>query len=72
MRKRPYIERAWCEAVAGNPLQRDVQDDGRIRCWGEIIVPGETTPRFLRVILLDDGETVHNTFLDRNFRKAGS
>ena len=25
--------------------------------------------RFLRVITLDDGETVHNAFFDRNFRE---
>ncbi len=37
--------------------------------WGEVVLPGETSPRFLRVITLADGETVHNAFLDRRFRK---
>lgn len=40
-----------------------------VRFWGEIIVPGETVPRFLRVVTLADGETVHNAFFDRRFRK---
>jgi hypothetical protein len=32
-------------------------------------MPGETLPRFLRVVTLDDEETIHNAFLDRNFRE---
>jgi hypothetical protein len=31
--------------------------------------PGEDSDRVLRVILLDDGETVHNAFFDRDFRE---
>ncbi|QTN18866.1 hypothetical protein HZ989_11555 [Brevundimonas sp. AJA228-03] len=72
LRKRPHIQRDWCEAVAANPLRREIQEDGRIRCWGEVVVPGETSPRALRVVLLEYGVTVHDAFLDRNFRKAGS
>jgi hypothetical protein len=30
-------------------------------------VPGET--KILRVVTLDDGETIHNAFFDRNFRE---
>ena len=26
--------------------------------------------KFLRVILLEDGETVHNAFFDRSFRES--
>jgi hypothetical protein len=69
LRKRPYIQRAWCEAVVAAPLQRERQDDGRIRYWGEIVRPGEAAPRILRVVTLDDGETIHNAFFDRSFRK---
>ena len=43
--------------------------DGRIRWWGRIMVAGEARPRYLRVVTLDDGETVHNAFFDRNFRE---
>jgi len=34
-----------------------------------MIVPGEARPRFLRVVTLEDGETLHNAFFDRNFRE---
>ncbi|WP_332700941.1 hypothetical protein [Devosia sp.] len=69
LRKRPYLEREWCAAVIADPLRREVQDDGRIRFWGEVRVAGEIAPRVLRVVTLEDGETIHNAFLDRNFRR---
>ena len=69
LRKRPYIQRAWCSSVIAAPLRREIQQNGRIRFWGKIELPGETRPRFLRVVTLDDGETVHNAFFDRNFRE---
>ena len=69
-RKRPYIEPAWCVEVIAAPLRREEQSDGRVRWWGEVIVPDETAPRILRVVTLDDGETVHNAFFDRGFRRG--
>jgi hypothetical protein len=69
LRKRPYIECEWCREVLAAPVRREVQADGRIRFWGRILVKGEARPRFLRVVTLDDGETVHNAFFDRNFRE---
>ena len=68
-RKRPYIDPAWCKKVLDNPVRREVQPDGRIRFWGEIARPGEHASRFLRVITLAEGETVHNAFFDRRFQK---
>jgi len=56
--------------VLSAPLRRQTQQDGRIRHWGRISVPGEARPRYLRVVTLDDGETIHNAFFDRNFREA--
>ena len=69
LRKRPYIDRQWCTEVIAHPIKRDVQPDGRVRFWGRIMQPGDVTPRFLRVVTLDDGETVHNAFFDRGFRE---
>lgn len=69
LRKRPYIERSWCEAVLRSPLRRETQDDGRLRFWGEVVRRGDMAGRILRVVTLEDGETVHNAFFDRNFRK---
>jgi hypothetical protein len=47
-------------------LREEIQADGRIRRWGRI---AEMDNRVLRVILLEDGETVHNAFFDRNFKE---
>jgi hypothetical protein len=69
LRKRPYIERTWCAEALAAPVRREVQADGRIRLWGKVMPPGETRPRFLRVVTLEDGETVHNAFFDRGFRE---
>lgn len=69
LRKRPYLSYDMCEAVRASPLRRENQKDGRIRLWGEVRLAGEDTLRILRVITLEDGETIHNAFLDRNFRK---
>jgi hypothetical protein len=67
LRKRPYIQRDCCRDVLASPIRREVQTDGRILFWGRIVVPGEDRPRFLRVVTLADGETIHNAFFDRNF-----
>lgn len=53
-------------AYIGKPIKREVQPNGRISDWGNI---SEAEGRALRVITLDDGETVHNAFFDRNFYK---
>ena len=72
LRKRPYIQRGWCLDVIMSPIRREIQADGRIRFWGRIVPPGEQRHRFLRVVTLEDGETVHNAFFDRGFREEGS
>jgi hypothetical protein len=61
---RAVIQTAWIERAVQSPLREQVQADGRIRRW--VAVP-EAEGRFLRVILLPDGETVHNAFFDRGF-----
>jgi hypothetical protein len=69
LRKRAYLRREWCAAAIADPLRREVQEDGRIRFWAAVTLEGESGPHVLRVVTLDDGETVHNAFLDRNFRE---
>ena len=61
---RAKIKMEWIEETIKNPLYTEVQSDGRIRKWKKI----EEENKFLRVILLVDGETVHNAFFDRNFK----
>ncbi|MCF7977035.1 MAG: hypothetical protein K9L82_03285 [Chromatiaceae bacterium] len=63
--KRPYIQREWCEEAVRNPIRREVQaDDGRIRHWIWV----DALQRYLRVVTLADGQTIHNAFPDRRFR----
>lgn len=64
LRKRPYIRREWCETALRSPAHRDVQPEGRIRYWVYI----EELGKYLRVVTLEDGETVHNAFPDRGFK----
>jgi hypothetical protein len=64
LRKRPYLVPEWCERIVANPIRRQVQPDGRIRHWGAV---SELGNRILRVVTLDDGETIHNAFPDRRF-----
>jgi hypothetical protein len=61
---RSEIQQAWIERVIREPAREVVQSDGRIRRWAAI---AEKQGRFLRVVLLEDGETVHNAFFDRGF-----
>ena len=70
-RKRPYVTHGACEAVIAAPLRRDVQEDGRIRHWAEVVDARDGKSRILRVVTLADGETVHNAFFDRDFSKDG-
>ena len=68
MRQRPdraIIRDEWIDRVISNPVREEIQRDGRIRRWARI---AEMDDRYLRVILLPDGETVHNAFFDRSFQ----
>jgi hypothetical protein len=61
---RRVIREARIQRAIDSPLRETIQQDGRIRRW--VQVP-EMDNRYLRVILLSDGETVHNAFFDRRF-----
>ncbi len=54
----------WIRQAVEHPLREAVQADGRIRRWARI---EEANGQYLRVVLLEDGETVHNAFFDRRF-----
>ena len=62
---RALIKDDWVQYVIDHPTHEEVQSDGRIRRWARI---EEANGRYLRVILLEDGETVHNAFFDRRFK----
>ncbi len=67
MRQRPDradIQLEWIARVVEFPIKDVTQEDGRIRRWAAI---EEANGKYLRVILLADGETIHNAFFDRSF-----
>jgi hypothetical protein len=61
---RAIIREEWIERAVRAPIRETVQADGRIRRWTQVPEMGN---RFLRVVLLRDGETDHNAFFDRRF-----
>ncbi len=61
---RALIQEQWIDRAIKTPIRELVQADGRIRRW--VQVP-EMENRYLRVVLLPDGETVHNAFFDRRY-----
>lgn len=61
---RAMIRMEWIDHVIQHPEREVTQADGRIRRWAPI---REAEGRYLRVVLLADGETVHNAFFDRSF-----
>lgn len=63
--KRPYIKMEWIETILNNPIKKESQSEDRIRYWGYV----QELQKYLRVVTLADGETVHNTFPDRNFKE---
>lgn len=68
LRRRPdraAIRNEWIQRTIDSPIREVIQADGRIRRWSAV---PEAEGKFLRVVLLEDGETVHNAFFDRGFR----
>lgn len=64
IRKRPYIKREWLENALKVAVKLERQEDGRLRAWIWV----EEMGKYLRVVFLEDGETVHNVFPDRRFK----
>ena len=62
--RRPYLDPIEIKRIVSRPDRRTVQSDGRIRAWGH----AASVDAYLRGILLADGETVHNAFLDEDYQ----
>ncbi|MBF0118829.1 MAG: hypothetical protein HQK79_08330 [Desulfobacterales bacterium] len=62
---RSIILDEWINHVIQHPEKIQIQSDGRIRKWAYI----SEEDKFLRVILLEDEETIHNAFFDRSFKE---
>jgi hypothetical protein len=59
LRKRPYVTKELCVRVVQQALRVEPQEGNRYRFWAL---------RYLRVVTLADGVTIHNAFLDRRFK----
>ncbi len=62
--KRPYLDNELLLEIINNPLQSEIQDDKKIKLWGY----SSKHNKYVRLILLEDGETIHTAFFDRNFK----
>ncbi len=62
---RQKIKMEWIEHIFQFPEHEQTQTDGRKRRWGYI----KEVDKYLRIVVLEDGETVHNAFFDRDFKK---
>ncbi len=63
---RAIIKDEWIKTTINSAILTEKQKDGRIRKWSYI----EEVEKYLRVVLLEDGETVHNAFFDRSFKRG--
>jgi hypothetical protein len=63
---RTAIKLEWIERVIESPCEIKKQIDGRFKKWGFI----QEEDKYLRVIVLEDEETVHNAFFDRGYKEV--
>jgi len=61
---RKDIKLEWIAQAFENFVHEEIQTDGRIKRWTYI----EEKQKFLRIVILEDGETIHNAFFDRDFK----
>lgn len=65
LEKRPYVRMETCARAIEQPAKREVRADGRVSSWIKVPDLGS----YMRIVTLDDGETVHNAFLDHDFKE---
>lgn len=65
MNDRAEVQQEWCERVLREPLRVEQQGDGKYRMWGYIV----EVEKYLRVITLEDRETLDNAFFDRTYAR---
>ena len=62
--KRPYLSIELLSEIIQNPIRKEIQEDRKIKIWGY----SSEFCKIVRIILLEDEETVHTAFFDRNFK----
>ena len=61
---RPYLTKDLCERIVENPIKIKKQANGRTRYWGW----SDTFNKYIRVVVLEDNETILTAHFDRNFK----
>ena len=61
--RRSYLDPIEIARIIAQPEWKRIQPDGRIRLYGYAV----SLRHYLRVVLLPDGQTVHNAFIDEDF-----
>ncbi len=68
MQKRPYLQEKWIEYVLTNSEKTlTLSAKNRIYCRAFIKEAG----KFLRVVTLGDGRTVHNAYFEKDEKQQG-
>jgi hypothetical protein len=62
---RKNIKLEWIKQVFEQAEKEEIQSDGRIRRWAKIV----EVDKYLRIVILEDKETIHNAFFDRSYKK---
>jgi hypothetical protein len=60
------IKDEWIIKAFYNPIYEEIQNDGRIRKWAKI---DDAEGKYLRIVVLEDLETIHNAFFGRSFKE---
>lgn len=60
------IKEEWIAKAFYSPIREEIQSDGRLRRWA--LIP-EADDKYLRIVILDDYETIHNAFFDRSYKE---
>jgi hypothetical protein len=64
LRRRDFTE-AMCREVIRSPIEVEQQENGYFRFWGYV----ESEGKYLRVVTLEDRETIETAHWDRNYKK---
>lgn len=58
------IDPIMIKPVVNAPFRKELEPSGWVRYWGWVF----ELRHWLRVVTLEDGETIHNAMLDRDFQ----
>ena len=62
--KRPYLTEELLVNIINKPIRVEIQSNKRMKLWGY----SSKFKKFVRIVLLEDGETILTAFFDRNFK----